>query len=169
MTFLILTIVSAVALLGFITIGLVKFGLLQSYSAYATKWLEKYPNFSIWAFVTIVAAFLLVPPLIEVGSGHTLQFIGFLTPVYLIVVGLTPRWASNVNEHIVHSLFAGLCAAGAILWAIFIAHTWICIVYCAIFIFLVSFLTRTFMKGATFYLEMIAFLAIYSSLIYLFI
>lgn len=169
MTFLVLTIVSAVALLGFITIGLFKFGLLPSYSAYATKWLEKYPNFSIWAFVTIIAAFLIVPPLIEVGTGNPLQFLGFLTPVYLIIVGLTPRWESNLNEHIVHSVFAGLCAAGAILWSIFVSNTWICIVYCAIFIFLVSLTSKTFMKGATFYLEMIAFLAIYSSLIYLFI
>lgn len=121
-----LVFISIILLYGFIFLGVRVFGLLNSYSAYASKWTEKVPidNMHLWSIVTIAAAILMIPPMIEVGLGSTLQFLGFFVPAYLICVGLTPTWESNRKEHVYHSVFAVLCAIGALCWIVFVANIW---------------------------------------------
>ena len=69
-------ILSAVILFSFISIGVIKFGLQNSYSGYSIKWGNAVPlnNMNLWSIVTIVAAFLLCPVMLELAAGSLLQF-----------------------------------------------------------------------------------------------
>lgn len=164
-----LTLISATIFFGFIIFSICKFGIQSSYSAYATRWLEVYTDESIWSYVTMIAVLLLIPPLIESGDGSVLQFLGFLSPVYLGIVALTPRWEFYKKEHIVHSVFAGLCAITSILWSGFVVYTGVYIFFITGLMVLLGVITETLFKAFTFWAEMIAFVSIYVSLISIFI
>lgn len=165
MTFFILTIISAVILFGFIIFGCMKYGLLPSYSDYSTKWLEDQPKFSMWTLFTVIAALLIIPPLIEVGTGSVLQFLGFMAPVYLIVVAFTPRWDSNRKEHVIHNIFAALCSICGILWCALVANSLPGLLLTGFITLVGAISTETLNKGLQFYLELIVFMAIYGSLL----
>lgn len=167
--FLVLTILSTVVLFGFIALSIDNFGILSSYSAYSTKWLEVFKKNSVWSYATMIAVLLIIPPLIEAGEGNYLQFLGFLSPVYLGIVALTPRWEFYKSEHIVHSLFAGLCAVSSILWAVLVTQTWGYIILWTLTVLLIALSTRTLIKSIVFHLEIIAFATIYTSLMATFI
>lgn len=164
---LILAIISMSLLFGFILIGMVKFDILGSYSAYSTKWYSVCPSVSLWSIVTFISAALLIPILIELGENNSLQFLGFFAPVYLIAVSLTPRWESNEEEHKYHMIFAILCALCGVAWCLFVAGTWeylliwtLCWIYWGI-------TTKTLKSSLTLIGELIAFSTIYVSLIVL--
>ena len=93
MNFILLTFISCLLLFCFICLGIGKFGLLRSYSAYAPKWDETVPmkNLNLWSIITFLAGFLLMPVLLQYSEGHILQFLGFFTPIYLMGVSLTPK------------------------------------------------------------------------------
>ena len=94
----------------------------ESYSQLGTDVGEYCPGAPLnpWSAVTFVVAFLMVPPMIEAGDGSLWQCLGFFAPVYLIVVSLTPDWASDTRQLWVHRVGAGLCAAMALLWLVFV-------------------------------------------------
>lgn len=163
------TLISAVIFFGFLVISIYKFGIQSSYSAYSTRWFEIHEDSSVWSYATMAAILFLIPPLVESGDGSTLQFLGFLSPVYLGIVALTPRWKAFKKEHIIHSLFAGLCAIASISWSIFVVHTGMHLVYSTAAIVLLGLVTKTLIKSFTFWAEMIAFVSIYVSLILIFI
>ena len=72
--------ISTLALFSFIGAGIIRFGLLRSYSSYSSKWGEAVPmnNMNLWSIVTFVAAFMLCPALLELGTASLWQFLGFL-------------------------------------------------------------------------------------------
>ena len=167
MSYTILTIISAILLLGFIILGVRKFGLLYSYSDYAAKW-EKavdLKGLNLWSIVTLVAAFLLVPVMVGVGVGSALQFLGFFAPVYLMFVALTPEWATDDTQFIYHVIFTCICAACGILWSIFVAHTYILMLIVAGVALAVSLFTKTLKEDYVFWGEMAMFLTVYISLL----
>lgn len=156
-------ILSAFLLFTFISAGIIRFGLLPSYSSYSAKWGKAVPinNLNIWSVVTIVAAFLLCPPLLQLGVGSVWQFLGFLVPVYLIVVALTPDWETSRTQRIVHSLFALLCATGGILWLVLIVNAWKLLAGVLVFILTLALLTGTMKSSVVFWGEMILFISVY--------
>ena len=161
------TIISLVIFAGFILLGVWKFGLLDSYSAYSSKWNEAVPikNMNLWSIVTIIVAGLLCPVIIETGIGNPWQFLGFLTPVYLITVACTPNWETNKKEHIIHSTLAILCAIAAILWIVLVRKQfYIALTYTLICIALGLF-TKTFKRAYTFWGEIAMFSSVYCSLL----
>lgn len=164
--FIILTALSAVLLFGFILLGVFKFGLLRSYSSYAARWDKAVPmdNANLWSLVTFAAAALLVPVMIELGTLSALQFLGFLTPLYLMAVSLTPKWASDPTQHKFHVWFAGFCALGGILWTILVAHTLPVLIGALAIVAIVSALTKTVKSSTVFWLEMVMFLTVYCSI-----
>lgn len=162
-----MTLVSMILLFGFIIIGTAKFGILPSYSAHSTKWLDVFPKFSLWTVVTLIASMLLVPVLIELGESNPLQFLGFFAPVYLIAVSLTPRWELDNIEHKYHIIFAALCAVAGIAWTLFVAHTAYILLFVAIAVIVTGLLTRTLLYAKTFWAEMVAFLSVYFSILYI--
>ena len=164
-----LTVVSMTLLFAFIILGVAKFGILPSYSAQSTKWLEVYPDFSIWMEVTLVASMLLVPVLIELGESNPFQFLGFFAPVYLIAVSFTPRWELDDQEHKYHVIFAALCAVAGVAWTLFVAHTALILLGVALAVVVVGLATKSLISAKVFWAEMVAFLSVYASILYIFI
>lgn len=159
-----LVIISAILLIGFITFGLIKFGVLGSYSAYSAKWYTICPKISLWSIVTFVAAALLIPVLIELGEGNNFQFLGFFAPVYLIGVSLTPKWESDKHEHKYHMIFAILCAICGVAWCLFIAKTWWILLMVGLIWIVVGWMSDTLKSSLTLIGELIAFFSMYWSL-----
>lgn len=160
-----MTVISMVILFMFIIVGVIKFGILPSYSAHSTKWLEISPKVSLWTMFTTMAAMLLVPTLIELGENNPLQFLGFFAPLYLIATALTPRWESNASEHKYHMIFAILCAITGIAWVIFVTHTVPVLLGVAAGMAVLGLLTGSLISARTFWAEVVAFLSVYLSIL----
>lgn len=156
-------ILSAVILFSFISIGVIKFGLQNSYSGYSIKWGNAVPinNMNLWSIITIVAAFLLCPVLLELTAGSALQFLSFLTPVYLIITALTPDWYVSKEIFRVHAIAALLCMCGSLTWMIAIMHAIKVVAVIAIFYMTIALLTGTWKTSYIFWIEMWLFVSAY--------
>lgn len=163
--YLLLTLSSMIILFMFISLCLAKYGILKSYSVYATKWLEISPTIPIWSIVTFISAILLLPPLIEVGNNNPLQFLGFFAPVYLIMVAFTPKWESDDMQYKYHMIFAVLCAICGILWSILVADTLYYLLCCIVVNATFGLITRTLHNSLVLYGELVVFETTYMSLI----
>ena len=145
--FAIVTAIMAMVLLGgFIGLSVWRFGLLKSYSAYARKWKEFIPmrNANVWSIVTVIVAILMMPALIERAAGSPLQFFGFLAPVYLIAVAMTPDYQTNHKQMLVHRLMTICCAVGFIVYVYFGLRLWFVLLIClAACYFLIGLPTRS--------------------------
>lgn len=157
------SITSAVLLFGFIITGIIRFGFLNSYSGYSSKWGEAVPmnNMNLWSIVTIVAAFLIMPGLLEVGALSMWQFLGFLVPVYLIVVALTPDWMTDQGQWKVHVSFALLCMLCGLTWIFLVAKTPLIFSTLLVFILTLGLLSGTLKRALVFWIELLLFLSVY--------
>ena len=160
----ILLLLSALCLMGFVSCSVKKFGLLKSYSAYSSKWSLMIAQQPVWSVVTFVSAMLLIPPMIEVGTDNPFQCCGFFAPVYLIVVSLTPNWQKDKMQHKVHVFGAAICAAFALVWLILICHLWHIVLYMTILILALAIIIKRY-DAYVFWGEMILFISVYLSLI----
>ena len=162
-----LTITSLVLFAGFVLLGIWKFGLLDSYSAYSDKWAYAVPikNANLWSIVTMIAAFLMCPVMIQTGHDSPWQFLGFATPVYLILVACTPNWAHNIKEHIVHSVGAIVCAIAAVAWIILVRKQFPIVWFSLLVGFIGALATKSLRKAYTFWGEMVMFASVYISLL----
>ena len=114
-----LTIISFVLLAGFTVWAARLAGAVpSSYSALGTLMDYYYPEaqVNLWSVVTVTAAFNMVPPMIEAGDGSMVQCLGFFAPIYLIIVGLTPKWEQDRKQLWIHRIGAGISAILALLW-----------------------------------------------------
>jgi len=155
--------ISTLALFSFIGAGVVRFGLLRSYSSYSSKWGQAVPmnNMNLWSVVTFVAAFLLCPALLELGAASMWQFLGFLTPVYLITVSLTPEWETNRGQFIVHMIAALLCAFGGLGWLTFVMHASKVMACTLAFVVTMALFSGTARTCPVFWAELFALLSVY--------
>ena len=159
----IFSVISTLLLFGFIFAGVARFGLLPSYSDYAPFWGKAVPinNMNLWSVVTLVSAFLLCPALLELGTASGLQFLGFLVPVYLIVVSLTPKWKTDPVQHTVHFIAAGLCAVGGLLWLGLVMKAWRLLGIVGTFILTLALFSGSLRTSAIFWVEMLMFLSVF--------
>jgi len=164
----ILSALSAIILFGFIFAGVVRWGLLPSYSDYSSKWGEVIPihNMNLWGIVTFVAAALLMPVMIELGNDNVFQFLGFFTPVYLMCVSFTPNWKTDETEGKLHPIFAYSCAAAAFAWILFVVKMWPVLLGASLFVIATALLSLTLKTSKIFWLEMIMFVGTYLSLLF---
>lgn len=164
----ILSALSAIILFGFIFAGVVRWGLLPSYSDYSSKWGEVLPikNLNLWGLVTFVAAALLMPVMIELGNENVFQFLGFFTPVYLMCVSFTPNWKTDKTEGKLHPIFAYACAVAAFAWILFVVHTWYVLLGISLFVIATALLSLSLKSAKVFWLEMIMFASTYFSLLF---
>ena len=159
--------ISTLALFSFIGAGVIRFGLLRSYSSYSSKWGEAVPmnNMNLWSIVTFVAAFMLCPALLELGAASLWQFLGFLVPVYLITVSLTPDWKTNRGQFIVHVIAAALCALGGLGWLIFVMHALKVIACSFAFVMTMALFSGSARTCPVFWAEMFMFLSVYTTVL----
>lgn len=167
MNVVLFTLLSCLTLFCFIFLGIGKFGLLPSYSDYSTAWNKEFPipNMNLWSILTFIAAVLILPVLLEISDGHLLQFLGFLTPVYLICVSLTPDWAVKPEVCKWHAIFAWLCALCALLFIVLVLGKWWCVIIALVISLGSGLITKTLKSATTFWAEMIMFIGMYLALI----
>ena len=158
------SIMSLVLLGGFIGLSIWRFGLLKSYSGYAKKWTEFIPmhNVNVWSIVNVIVAILLMPALIERAQGNPLQCLGFLVPIYLIAVALTPRYESDSIQMWWHFAFTFCCAIGFIAYVCLGLHLWYVPLIClAAFFLLIAFPTKSIKTSYVLWIECALFSTAY--------
>lgn len=121
----VLTAISFVLYFGFVILGVCKFGLLSCYSAYGPKWQpDRSSKINWWQIITCVTALLIVPVLLECSEGNPYQFLGFLAPASLLLVGATPDYQTNNFSMILHQIGAWSAVVFITAYSILIPNLW---------------------------------------------
>ena len=160
------TILSFLLMTVFNFVCIKKYGLLSCYSAYGEKWEKNEPNSTnLWSLITIIAAMLLVPPILVSSDGHPLQFLCFFTPLYLFLVGITPDYNKVKAHNTLHMVGVILCVISVLFWLFFIVHRLIVLFPVYILALVIGLGTNTFNKSWLYYLEMVMYLTAYIALL----
>lgn len=120
------TLAAVIIFFGFVAHSVRTFGMKGSWSAYAAMWADKVPlhNMNLWSIVMVVTALLLIPPMIARMDGSPIQFLGFLVPLYLGIIGLTPRYQTDKKQRIAHLIGATVCLIGFLVLLIWGVKEW---------------------------------------------
>ena len=110
-------------------------------------------------------AFLLLPAWLEISVGSPFQFLAFLTVTGIIFVGAVPTFKSSDLENTVHMTSAIVAAIFAILWVILVSKLWWTIVLWIATLGLTMWLTKTIKSSYIYWLETIAFMSTFTSII----
>ena len=153
---------------GWLALSIHRFGWLHSYSAYAAKWTEFLyidSTTHAWSIVTMVVAFLLVYPMLEMGDESPLQFLGFFAPVYLGVVALTPEWETKRRQKVVHYIGTALCATATVLWLVLALRLWYYLAIAFGAMWVAAWVTKTVKSSYILWLELTLFAAVYAAVL----
>ena len=160
-TFAITTAIASLALFaGWLALCVHKFGWLRSYSAYSTAWQSP-----AWTAATIFVAVLLLPAMLEAGDESPLQFLGFFTSVYLIIVALTPKWETDKKQKLIHNNGSVVCVVCVILWLVYALRLWYYIPVAIALAAVAAYLTKTWKESYTLWLELAMFAAVYGAVL----
>ena len=119
----------------------------------------------LFPIMMISTAGLLLPAWLEISEGHNLQFMAFFAAAGLMFTGAAPAFKSSDLENGVHLGSAIFAAVFALLWVAFVANLWYFIVVWFVVIALVAVLTKTVKSSFIYWLETVAFMATFTSLI----
>lgn len=119
-------------------------------------------NFTLTLFAMV---FSVVAPLIEM-TPDPFRVVAFLVPVGIGFVGAAPCFKESY-EGKVHTIGALVAAVSAMAWVILIARLWWVILVALFLMTILAIATGTIHRCYTFWLEMVAFSSLYSSLLIL--
>ena len=119
----------------------------------------------LFPIVMILFAFLLLPSWLEITVGNPLQFLSFLAAGSIMFTGASPAFKKSTMDLKVHTISALSSALCSILWIIFGSGSWYFIPIWLLVIGLIAILTKTIKNSYTYWLETIAFLATFTSII----
>ena len=160
-----LTLFSALIFFGFNAATVRRQATLQeSYSALFYEW-PRTDTVSVFSAVTFLVAFLLMPALIGQGEGNPLQFLGFLAPIYLIIVAIRPDFKADRRTFLMHSCAALICAACSLAWLLLVRHAWWALVLSASAAVALALMSDTAKDCKVFWAEMIMFISVYLSIL----
>ena len=114
--------------------------------------------------MTSVVAMLL-PAWLELSEGSPFQFTAFLAAAGILFVGAAPAFKSSSLENSVHMVSAVVAAIFALLWVILVSKMWLLIVLWLAFIALIAVLTKSVKSSYIYWLETVAFMATFTSII----
>lgn len=147
-------------------VALILFGIPHSLSN--THYLFKQSNESLKflfpAFITLLC-FFLIPCWLQISKDSLFQFTAFLSGGSLLFVGCSPYFKDGYLEGMVHSISAYCCAAFAILWIILVTKLWWIILIVFGLITAIAFITKTLRTCYIYWLEMIAIISTFASMI----
>jgi hypothetical protein len=107
----------------------------------------------------------LMPCWLTISEGSNFQFLSFLAPAAILFVGTAPAFKSSSLENMVHQVSAYLAAAFSILWIVLVTpYWWIILVVLASISFL-ALVTKTVKSGLIYWLEMVAFMSTFLSIV----
>lgn len=153
----------------FVCSGIIRFGLLGSFSDYSPKWAKALPmnNTNIWDIITMMSGVLLCPPLLEMAMvGSSWQFLGLLAPIYMIITALKPQWNTSRSAFLTHSFFTLLGSVGTFIWAVFVMHSIKIVAIVTIFYMTIVLLTGTIRKSYVLWTELWMFVTTYLLLLF---
>ena len=162
MVHILLLSLSFLVLFGFMTFCILRYGLKDCFSRYSYRWETAPQALNWWSLDIIVSALLLMPLMLDLSVGSKWQFLGFLAPISMLLVGFTPRWATNNAQYIVHNVGVVLATLFSIAYAIIIPKTvWLILILGA----LAGIATLIYKKAFIFWLEIAMYGAIYGILL----
>lgn len=124
---------------------------------------EKNPYLKfLFPIMMCTCAFLLLPAWLSIPS--TFQFLAFLAPAGIIFTGMAPMFKVSL-EKAVHSTSAIIAAVASLLWIILVAKMWYIILIWLFIITILAITSKTY-KNITYWLEIIAFMSTYTTLIF---
>lgn len=147
-------------------IALLLFGVPKSLSMtyYLFKDRENILKFLFPSMMTLLA-FFLMPAWIEMSEGSPFQFTAFLSAAAILFVGAAPAFKDSDMENKVHSIAACICAAAAIAWICLVTPYWYVILIVLGVITAIAIVTKTWKTGYIYWLEMVAFVSTFISII----
>lgn len=110
-------------------------------------------------------AFLLLPAWLEISVGSPFQFLAFLAAAGIMFVGAAPAFKSSDLENTVHMTSAIAAAIFAILWVILVSKLWWTILLWIATLGLAMWLTKTTKSSYIYWLETVAFMSTFTSII----
>ena len=119
----------------------------------------------LFPIMMVLTAGLLMPAWLEISEGSDLQFMAFFAAAGILFTGMAPAFNSSDMEKKVHTISAIFAAVFALLWVAFVAHLWYFIVVWFVVIALVAVLTKTVKTSWIYWLETVAFMTTFTSVI----
>lgn len=119
----------------------------------------------LFSIIMVSVAGLLMPAWLEATEGSYLQFLSFLTCAAIMFVGTAPNFKGTKLESTVHSVSAIIAAICAMLWCIFVVGSYGVILSYLVIFLIIALCTKTLTSAYIFWLEMVAFMSMFLSLI----
>ena len=107
---------------------------------------------------------LLMPAWLEISTGSMLQFLAFLAAASIAFVGAAPTFKNGGMDYKVHSISSYCAAVFSILWVVLVSKLWIMPIIWFVFITLLAILTKTVKTSSIYWLETIAFMSTFMSI-----
>ena len=147
-------------------IALLLFGVPKSLSD--TYYLFKERNstlkFLFPSMMTLLTLFLM-PAWLEMSEGSPFQFTAFLSAAGVLFVGAAPSFKDSEMENKVHSIAAYICAAASLSWICLVTPYWYIILIVFGIIAALAVVTKTWKTCYIYWLEMVAFVSTFISII----
>ena len=124
------------------------------------EWLKVF-----FPIMIILTSWLLLPAWLEISASTHLEFLAFLAAGGIMFTGTAPAFKKHSLENRVHSISALLSALFAIIWIICVSKLWWVLVAWLVLIALIAVITKTWKTSLIFWLETVAFLATFTSII----
>ena len=147
-------------------VALVLFGVPKSLSMTYYLFKDKVDTlkFLFPAMMTMLAT-VLMPCWLQMSEGSDFQFTAFLSAAAVLFVGAAPAFKSSSLENSVHQVSAYICAAAAIACICLVTPYWYVILIVLAVIALIAWLTKTWKTSYIYWLEMVAFVSTFISII----
>lgn len=142
------------------------FGVPESLSNTFYLYKEKHPLLCVlFPLFMVGTVALLLPAWLELTAASALQFLVFLASAGILFTGFAPAFKGCELESKVHKISAICAAIFSLLWVIFVSKMWALIIVWFIIIAVIAVLTKTVKSSYIFWLETIAFLSTFTSVI----
>lgn len=153
-----LVFISAALLFGYWAYLWIRFGIRDCLSRYSAS------HYPLWSYILTISAMLLVPAMLDLTEGKTLQFAAFFAPCSLLVVGITPRWATSSGQYVLHHIGVGLAVVFSVIFtALFHGLVWF-ILIAAVIAAIFGLIWRRYWLW---FAELFIYSAMYAEIIYL--
>lgn len=174
LTCLILAVVAIAIFVAYNSAVILKFGIPSSLSASFYLWNGLKKNLGyIFTGMMFTVAFLLMPSWLEITEivsswSKYLTALPFFAGASIAFVGAAPAFRDCTIENKVHMVSASMAAVFALLWCLVVCYSvgWIFVLASLAIVWIVAFATKTQKSGSTYWWEMVAFLATFSTIIY---
>ena len=147
-------------------VALLLFGVPKSLSDtyYLFKNRESVLKFLFPSMMTLLTLFLM-PAWLEMSEGSPFQFTAFLSAAGVLFVGAAPAFKDSEMENKVHSIAAYICAAAALAWICLVTPYWYVILIVFGVVAALAVVTKTWKTCYIYWLEMVAFVSTFISII----